>query len=142
MTTKKIGLREIEPTPEIIERVLSQIQEGISLRKICKEKGSPSRTTFYRWLEQDENLRGQYARARERQADTLADQILDVANEEPDPARARVKMDAIKWLAGKMKPSTYGDRVDHTSTDGSMSPQPASISFAGVAPFGGDDKED
>jgi len=38
--------------------------------------------------------------------------------------RSRLRIDARKWVASKLKPKKYGDRIDHTSTDGSMTPQP------------------
>jgi hypothetical protein len=51
-------------------------------------------------------------RAREDQADTLADEILDIADDSSlDPSDRRVKIDARKWIASKLKPKTYGDKV-------------------------------
>ena len=70
-----------------------------------------------RWLADDEGgeLREQYARARDAQSDVIADEILMIADTEDDPQKARVRIDARKWLAGKMKPKVYGDKqtVEH-----------------------------
>ena len=72
----------------------------------------------------------QYASAREAQADKLADDILSIAddgtrdtytdaegNERTDQdviARSRLRVDARKWLASKMAPKKYGDKLDTT----------------------------
>ncbi len=54
-----------------------------------------------------------YARAREEQADFYADEIITIADTEPDAAIARVRIDARKWTASKLRPKVYGDRVQH-----------------------------
>jgi hypothetical protein len=71
-----------------------------------------------RWLadDQDGKRREQYARARDAQSDVIADEILMIADTEEDAQKARVRIDARKWLAGKMKPKVYGDKqtVEHS----------------------------
>ena len=65
------------------------------------------------WLEKDEALRNQYARAREHQADHEFDEIkaiADLASVE-DVQVARLRVDARKWRAGKLRPKVYGDKV-------------------------------
>ena len=53
--------------------------------------------------------------AREDAADTLADKIQTLADRvekgELDPHRGRVSIDALKWVASKLKPQSYGDRI-------------------------------
>jgi len=55
-----------------------------------------------------------YARAREDAADTLADEIRELAKQvqkgELEPNAGRVAIDALKWSASKLKPRAYGDR--------------------------------
>ena len=53
-------------------------------------------------------------RAREKQADFYADEIITIADTEPDAAIARVRIDARKWTASKLRPKVYGDRVKHS----------------------------
>lgn len=67
-----------------------------------------------RWLhdEDRQDFRDQYARAREDQADTYADQMVEIADTEDDPQRARVRIDARKWVSSKLRPKRYGDRLD------------------------------
>lgn len=54
----------------------------------------------------------QYARARETQADALFNDILDIVDQAEDPQIARLRMDARKWMAGKLRPKVYGDKVE------------------------------
>ena len=57
-------------------------------------------------------FRQQYAHAREAQGDIYADCVVDTAMDATiDPAVARVRIDALKWAAGKRKPKVYGDKV-------------------------------
>ncbi len=56
-----------------------------------------------------------YARARQDAADTLADEIRELAGRvergELEPNAGRVAIDALKWIASKLKPREYGDRA-------------------------------
>ena len=98
--------------------ILFRIAEGQSLTSICKIKGMPHIATFYRWLRKDIGLREEYARARADQADTLADELIDIADTEPDAAKARNMIDVRKWAASKLKPKKYGDlkQIDITGS--------------------------
>jgi hypothetical protein len=85
------------------------------------------------WLRDKEDYSNQYARAKEDQADYLAEEILEIADDSSGDtdytetgkivmnaefvARSRLKVDARKWIAAKLKPKKYGDKVDVT-TDG------------------------
>lgn len=103
--------------------VLEHIAEGKSLRAIEAMEGMPSKTTVMRWLNDDEEFRDQYARAKDEQADVLFEDVLDIAdNATPEEvAVARLRIDARKWMAGKLRPKKYGDKVDltHANPDGS-----------------------
>ncbi len=93
--------------------VCARIARGESLRSACKDKDLPDRDTINRWLNADNDgaLCGQYARAREEQADFYADEIVTIADTEPDAAIARVRIDARKWVASKLRPKRYGDKL-------------------------------
>lgn len=101
---------------EICER----LADGEGLRGICSDAHMPNRVTVIRWLEQNENFRNQYARAREKQADAYAERILDEAFNAEDPQLGRLRVDALKWAASKLAPKRYGDAVQmkHTDADG------------------------
>lgn len=104
--------------PETVEALLQALADGRGLVSICREEGMPARSTVYRWLEEDLAFRDRYARARETQADTLFDEIVEIADAEPDVNRARLRVDARKWVAGKLKPKVYGERLDVAHSGG------------------------
>lgn len=94
----------------------------------------PNKATVYRWLGSNEPFRDLYARAREDQADTLADEIVNIADNpvvgiktktgkdgveitEGDMIEhRRLQVDARKWVAAKLKPKKYGDKATHEHT--------------------------
>jgi hypothetical protein len=100
------------PTPELLHSICEQIANGVSLRKVCAERGMPSVGLVCKWLSEDKAFSEQYTRARERQADGFFDEIVDIADTEEDPQKARVRIDARKWVAGKMRPKVYGEKLD------------------------------
>ena len=94
--------------------------DGKSLRAISAIDGMPSTTAIIKWLNQHEEFAAQYARAKEAQADYYADEIVEIADTEEDAAKARVRVDARKWVASKLRPKKYGDRqqLEHSGPDG------------------------
>lgn len=87
-----------------------------ALREICLDEDMPSERTVYNWLaEQPEFLR-HYTRARDAVAEMVANDIVSISDEELDPQRARVRIDARKWWVSKVAPKKYGDKVEHEHT--------------------------
>ena len=103
-----------ELTQELADEICEHLAEGKSLRAWCLEPGRPSPPLVRKWLANDANewFRAQYARAREEQADTLFNDILDIVDQAEDPQIARLRMDARKWMAGKLRPKVYGEKVE------------------------------
>lgn len=99
---------------ERVQRVIClEIAAGKSLKSILDgDPSMPNRDTVYEWLHDDAAFSDNYTRAREAQADYFADEISTIADTEPDPNKARVRIDARKWAAGKLKPKVYGDRIN------------------------------
>lgn len=114
-------------TQEIGDEICERMSEGESLRSICSSPGFPNRASVFRWLHSNEVFRSQYARAREEQAETLADEIINIADDGLNDtyidddgnkrtnqdviARSRLRVDARKWIASKLKPRVYGDKL-------------------------------
>jgi disulfide oxidoreductase YuzD len=82
--------RPTDFTPALGDRICDQLADGSSLRTICAAEDMPGKTTVFRWLAQAEKrdapeqlieFRDQYARAREAQADALADEIVNIADQ-------------------------------------------------------------
>ena len=82
--------------------------------ELAKRLGLPSYGTVFRWLHENETFRQHYARARELQADAYAEQIVHIADNDPDASRARNRIDARKWHASHTNPKRWGDsqRID------------------------------
>lgn len=119
-------------TPKQIETtfndILQDIEHGYSLRTVLKNGDNPSSRTFYKWLEADEEKVKQYVRACEARADEIFEDILDIADDSSGDskeledgkkvfdgefaARSRIKIDARKWMLGKMNPKKYSDKIN------------------------------
>jgi hypothetical protein len=121
--SSKLGGRPSSFTQEMAEHICERLAEGESLRSICRDDYFPRQSTVFRWLATNEGFREQYVRARETQADAIADEILDIADEAEDAAKARVQIDARKWLAGKLRPKVYGDKVSQEISGPNGGPQ-------------------
>lgn len=106
-------------TPEIGDRLCELIAEGLSATRACRAEGVPLRT-FYSWRRVHPEFDAQVSCAREDQADTFADQMCDIADEEEDVQRAKLKIDARKWVAARMKPRSWGDKqsIEHSGPNG------------------------
>jgi hypothetical protein len=119
-------------TEELEDEILGRIIAGESLNAICKEDGKPHITTVLRWLAADENFAARYTRAREMQAENLADQMLEIADdgsndwmEKKDKdgenvgwalngeavARSKLRLEQRRWWAEKLRPKVYGTKV-------------------------------
>ena len=107
-------------TDEIATVICERLADGESLNAICKSLGSPSESTVRRWaLEDFCGFAAKYTRAREIQADTLVEQILDISDDSSGDIanpmavqRDRLRTDNRKWFASKVLPKRYGERVD------------------------------
>ncbi len=98
-------------TDELAKEICDRIAEGESLKAICLSNGMPSRSIIYDWKRDNPIFSDMYAQAKRDQADSLADEIHYIADTEPDPAKARVRVDARKWTASKLRPGSYGERA-------------------------------
>lgn len=53
---------------EIIGRIIERVAAGEYVADICAETGMPAQSTLWDWIDRDEEVRAQWARARERSA--------------------------------------------------------------------------
>lgn len=125
-----------KPTPademkSRVDKVCEMVSGGETLRAIGEAMGF-SAGTILGWISDSKEFSEQYARAREAAADLFESDILHRAKNIADPAAARVEIDALKWVAARRAPKRYGDRVNHVSDDGSMTPKPA-IDVSGLS---------
>lgn len=141
---KKTG-RPSKFTQALADKICEHVACGMSLRKVCELPGFPHMSNVLRWLADEEkaDFRGQYARAREAQADAMAEDLVDLHEKAWVPvmigdtpliidgkpvmtvnkasaAAVRLEAENKKWLMGKLKPKKYGDKItqEHTGAGG------------------------
>ena len=119
---------------EEIEKKFSSILEDLTEGKALRyslSKASVSSQTFFIWLDDEEKSK-RYARAREIRAERLFDEILLIADSQEGDVyenadgvevvnhdaiqRARLRVDSRKWMAAKMNPGLFGDKVQNNVT--------------------------
>lgn len=109
------------------DRICEEMAIGRTLPDILRDEGMPEMRWVWRALESDEAFRLSYARAREARTELWAEGLIEIAddgrndtyldengNKRTDHdvvARSRLRVDTRKWLASKLLPKVYGDRV-------------------------------
>lgn len=121
--------------PDAIDELCSHVVSGGHMNGFCKEHGFPY-TTMLDWMTVDPGRSEMYARAREDRSDMLADEIVAISDEAKNDTyvdengntrtdtevvqRSKLRIDARKWVAAKLKPRVYGEKltldgkVDHS----------------------------
>lgn len=118
-------------TTELSETICLLVAEGCSVREISELPDMPGKTTVFRWLAMIPDFRDRYALAKEASAESMADEILAIADDGSNDymertgkdgatawvlnhehiQRSKLRVDARKWLLAKLQPKKYGDRV-------------------------------
>jgi terminase small subunit-like protein len=107
-----------------MDEILRRISHGETLKRVCASNPDfPSPATVIEWVHQDRcGLADRYARARDRQLEAWAEEVLDKADaastDNGAVNRDRLAVDARKWLLSKLKPEKYGDRLHADITSG------------------------
>ena len=100
-----------------------------SFKTICEELKIPTGSALA-WLSREKTFQERYARAKEMQADYLAEEMLDIADDGSNDLmtitkgditynvenkevtnRSRLRVDTRKWIASKLKPKRYGEKI-------------------------------
>lgn len=120
---------------EEICEAIAESHDG--LKVLCRKNPNwPRVSAIYDWLTLHSEFADMYARAKDKQAEGLVDEIMDIANDSDSDVyvdnegqphfnsvaiqRSRLKIDSIKWIACKLKPRKYGDNkkeVDDNKED-------------------------
>lgn len=129
--------RPTDYSPDTDAQICERIAAGESLSAICRDEAMPHRDTVYTWMGKNQAFADRYARAVEDRAETLAAEILAIADdgkndygfkesEDKDGAgatpvflaenvqRSKLRVEARKWIASKLFPKKFGDyqRID------------------------------
>ncbi len=119
-------------TDELAAKILGRIANGESLRSICEYDDMPARSTVFKWVFEKKEFSDQYDKARAMQAEGMADEILDISDDGTNDwmerrnddgeitgyqvngeaiQRSRLRVDARKWVASRLLPKKYGDKL-------------------------------
>ena len=94
-----------------IKAVIKDVLEGETLKKSL-EKHDLTRYFFYQGVSQSPEIMASYAAAQDARAESLAEEIIEIADTETDQMRSRNRITARQWYASKLKPAKFGDRLD------------------------------
>lgn len=136
-------------TPGAIDDLCGYVATGGHLAGFCRERGLLY-TSVSDWIYNNPDRSVMYARAREERAEVLADEIVSISDETDVEARYqgedvklvldatavarnRLRVDARKWAASKLKPRIYGDKVTTELTGANGGPvQVAALDLKGL----------
>ena len=111
-------------TPATAELIAMRLCDGETLSEICRTPGMPTRQTVHQWRMRMPAFDALYLRARAVGMESMSDDLLTIADDDtgdllqdgsPNSAnvqRARLQVDARKFLMAKLAPKVYGDRVE------------------------------
>ncbi len=119
-----------EDKTTILDTICERLSNGEALRTVLKDKDMPSSSTFFIWIDNDEDKSKQYARACANRADAIFDEALEIADTPKEGvvtkidkdgnkevthadmiAHRKLQVDTRKWAAGKLNPKKYGDKL-------------------------------
>ncbi|MHB9161356.1 MAG: terminase small subunit-like protein [Nitrosotalea sp.] len=120
-------------TPEMGEEICKTVatsSEG--LHALCKKNSHwPKYDTVFDWRLQNKDFREHYAEAKKHQAEHLIEEILTIADDgkndlretqqgrwitdQENINRAKLRIDTRKWIASKLLPHLYGEKVENTT---------------------------
>ena len=116
---------------KLFDNICQEIENGRSLRSILRREDMPSSRTISKWLKEDDEKVKQYAYAMEQRAEMIFEDILLIADDNSNDTyvnedgielinhdvinRAKLRIDARKWILAKMVAKKYGNALDITS---------------------------
>ena len=136
--------RPTKYTPELAAAICEDISNSsCGIHQIAKNHNVTA-TSIMEWLGKYKEFAEMYARAKDLQADYMAKEMIEIADEatrdtitDPETGneyannewiqRSKLRVETRKWLAAKLAPKKYGDKIDVT-TDG----QPISHTTASI----------
>lgn len=128
---------------ELADKICERLSNGESLNAICRDAGMPAESTVRIWAENDrDGFFSKYARARELGYQAMAEQIIAISDDESRDEmpsgtahvqRAKLRVDARKWLLSKMLPKTFGEKVSQEISGPDGGPIQARATVSGAA---------
>lgn len=121
----KMG-RPSDYSQEIAQLICEKVSEGMTIRKICKLPGFPSKVTFFAWRHQHEDFARAYALAKQCYAEDIFDENIEIADnvakeiaksKDDDGTKAakvraaKLRIDTRFTTSSRLSPHKYGLRA-------------------------------
>lgn len=122
---------------ELAEQICDAVATTpMGITALCAiNKDWPTARIIFRWLVKHPEFTDMYSRARKAQIEVLIDQVMqlvtdtskdwvrkqgEICADHDHISRVRLQIDSIKWLATKLLPKVYGDKIqtEHTGSIG------------------------
>lgn len=118
---------------ELAERLCGELATGVSMKTACLPDDMPSRSTVFGWMSKHPEFLDMYTRAKAEAADALVEEMIDISDDGTNDwmeihdkegdcigyringehvQRSRLRVETRKWIAAKLKPKKYGEKVD------------------------------
>ncbi|ASN73038.1 hypothetical protein R2B_p001 [Ralstonia phage DU_RP_II] len=94
-----------------VEAVIKRVLEGAPIKDAIKGYFAGT-SDFYDCVSSERELSLRFTRAMEMRAELLVDELVTIADSDEDPQRVRNRLDVRKWVASKLLPKKYGERID------------------------------
>lgn len=130
MIKNKVG-RPTDYSAKLAIEICDVIAENmLGLKTLCKRNPHwPVPRTIRDWVRNNKEFSHMYTKAKEDQCDLMAEEILEIADDtshdfrENDEGkivannelvnRSRLRVDSRKWIAAKLKPKFYGEKLSY-----------------------------
>jgi len=109
--SKHLSVFDDQALDEQQKQVCTLIATGKSIEKACELAGI-TEYRYTKWLADLPAFEQAVRRARAIIVDRRIDRIAEVARTEPDVNRAALIIKTDQWLASKLIPKVFGDRID------------------------------
>lgn len=133
------GGRPSDYTQEIADEIINTISScSIGLRSLCNSNEHwPDVTTLFRWIQVNDEFHNRYIRAKELQAEYLASEILDIADDGTNDLmtiikgnneyeienkevtnRSKLRVETRRWIVERLLPKQYGNltKLEHSGS--------------------------
>lgn len=114
---------------EIAEEICTAVATStLGIKRLCEmNKHWPNVNTVYEWRWKHKDFGDMYVQAKRHQAELMAEEIVDISDNDAydyvtnedgkeifnseHVQRSRLRVDSRKWVACKLAPRLYGDRI-------------------------------
>jgi len=110
-------------TDRLIDELCQRLSQGVSMRSVCRDDDMPCMATIWRWLRENDNFAKRYTAAKQESADAMIEDILAISDQDDDEEstnRSRLRVDTRKWIAAKLRPEKYSEKLDLTPSGGTV----------------------